>query len=67
MASRYYGVNVGQVKKDVVEGSSSNTTGIELVVDLTKVSADGLSQREILIAIEAIRQYVMNKAKWPPA
>jgi hypothetical protein len=67
MASRYYGVERGQTRKDVVEGSSTNSTGIELVVDLTKVSADGYSQREILLALEYIKEYIQTKAKFPPA
>ncbi len=34
MASRYYGIGKGQNQTQVVEGSSSNSTAMELVVDL---------------------------------
>lgn len=67
MASRYYGIERGQTRKDVLEASSTSSVGVELVVDLAKVSTDGQSQREILIAIEEIKQYIQTKAKFPPA
>lgn len=69
MASRYYGINKGQTKKDVVEGSSTNSTGIELVVDLAAVTATSKGQEEVLQALDYIRAYIMSKklTKWPPA
>lgn len=67
MASRYYGVEKGQTRKDVVEGSSTNSTGIELVVDLTKVTADSTGMNEVLKGLEYIKEFIMSKAKWPPA
>lgn len=67
MASRYYGINKGQRKTDVVEGSSTNSTGIELVVDLAAIAGDGQAKRDILNALEYLKQYIINKAKFPPA
>lgn len=67
MASRYFGVERGQTRKDVVEGASTNSTGIELVVDLTKVTADSTGMNQVLEGIEYIKQYIISKQKWPPA
>ena len=37
MASRFYGVNVGAMQpKDVTEGASTNSTALEVAIDLTK-------------------------------
>ena len=62
MASRYIAVDLGLQEKDVVEGSSTNTKTVELVVDL----ADSPSRQDVVLALEYIKNYVL-KMLWPPA
>lgn len=62
MASRYFGVNQGQQKTSVVQGSGTNSTNVEFVVDL----AAGMSKSEVLQALEYIEGYIVENI-WPPA
>lgn len=62
MASRYFGLNRGQTRTDVVEGSSTGSKTFELAVNL----ADNADRREVLIAMEEIRDYILAGI-WPPA
>ena len=62
MASRYYGINRGQTEFSVVEGSSTGTKDVELVVDLSK----SLTKAEVLEKIEEIKNHIL-KGNWPPA
>lgn len=62
MASRYWGINRGQTEFDIVEGSSTNSTDLELVLDLTK----NLSKSEVLVKLEELENRIV-KSDWPPA
>ena len=55
MASRFYGVNKGGMQpKDVTESASTTSSGVELQIDLTKVT----SKIDALQALEAIENYI---------
>ena len=63
MAQRYYGLDRGEVKKDVTEGSATTaTTDVEVRIDL----AASMSKSEVLLAIESIKQAITEDI-WPPA
>jgi hypothetical protein len=62
MADRIYGIDRGQTEFQVVEGSASPTTGVEVVIDL----AVGLTKAEVLMALECIENHII-KGNWPPA
>lgn len=51
MASRFYGVNVGAMQpKDVAEGAATNSTAVEVQIDLAKTT-DKLQVVQMLTAI----------------
>lgn len=55
MASRFYGTNVGAMQpKDVVEAASTNSTAVEVQVDLTKTT----DKLQVLQQLEAILNYL---------
>lgn len=57
MASRYYGVSVGAMQpKDVTEGASTNSTAVELQIDLTKCT----DKLQAIQALEAIKNYLQT-------
>lgn len=63
MANRYYGLDRGEHKTDVTEGSSSTaTTDVEIRIDL----APGMNRAEVLILIDEIKSYIIEDI-WPPA
>lgn len=62
MASRYYGINKGQTEFAIVEGSSTNSTNIELVVNL----ASSPSREDVILALEKFENYIISHI-WPPA
>jgi len=62
MAKRYWGANQGQTEFQVLESSATNSTQLELVLDL----AGGLSKNDVLILIEEIKNTIV-KDIWPPA
>lgn len=62
MASRYYGINRGQNDFQIVEGSSTNSTNIELVVNL----ASSPSREDVILALEKFENYLISHI-WPPA
>lgn len=75
MATRIYGLSVGDDEFDVTEGVGSATEAdtIELTVDLadTEVNLSGASTRaikkeEVLDALEKFKNYIL-KGDWPPA
>jgi hypothetical protein len=66
MASRYYGVNLGQTKNDVVEGSSSGTKAVEVQIDLTKVDATSKAKMQTIEALNYIIQAITEDQS-PPA
>lgn len=63
MATRLYGVDVGAPTWDVSEGVGSATTaGIEVTLDLAKVS----SKEEALLGLQKIKEHILS-GNWPPA
>lgn len=64
MASRFYGVNVGQMQpKDVAEAASTNSTAVELQVDLSKVT----DKLQVVQCLEAIANYIKTTETNPIA
>lgn len=67
MAERYYGLDLGQTKNNVTEGSSSTATlDVEVRVDLAGVNAAGQGRQDVIIALNNIIQYI-TEDNWPPA
>jgi hypothetical protein len=62
MASRYYGLALGGNAYEVVEGSSSDTTDVEVQVDL----ANSPTREQVIVALTNIINY-MTRDQWPPA
>lgn len=62
MASRFYALDIGGNQTQVVEGSSTGSKTVEVVVDL----ADNATREQVLICIENIRNYILQDS-WPPA
>lgn len=62
MADRIYGLDRGDTEFDVVEGSSSPTKDVEVVVDLEV----NLKKSEVLDQLDMIRNHIL-KGNWPPA
>lgn len=58
MASNFYGVNLDQPLEKVVVATSTNSTDIELRVDLTKI----VSKQQILEAVESIQNALLRFA-----
>lgn len=55
MASRYYGVNVGGMNpKDVTEAASTNSTAVEVQVDLSKTT----DKLQVVQCLEGILNYI---------
>lgn len=62
MAQRYYGLDRGESKNSVTEGSGSTaTTDAEVRVDL----AAGMSRSEVLLALDIIASRIVESI-WPP-
>lgn len=61
MAKTYYGINVGQGIQDVVSGSSTNNTDIEVVVDTT----DARTELDIKKGLDNIMPYIQQKRYTP--
>lgn len=63
MASRYYGIDIGAATEGAVtEDSSTTSKGVEVAVDLTKVT----TREQALLAIEKLEAYI-TRSNWPPA
>lgn len=62
MASRYYGIDRGQTYDDILEDAATNSTDIEVVVDL----AVSLTKAEVLDKLDEIKMHI-TKGNWPPA
>lgn len=57
MAQRYFGLDRGDTENDVTEDSSTTaTTDVEVRVDL----AAGMKVSEILIALDNIKNWIIN-------
>lgn len=78
MATRRYKINPAEFNvngNQIVEevGAATNSKGIELTIDLSTAYkknglgvAVALSKEDILIALEELEQYIINR-QWPPA
>lgn len=63
MATRYYGVNIGgDMVDDVSEAGSTTSRSVELAV---VYDATGANKVQVLKAIEAIMQYIIQDT-YPP-
>lgn len=62
MADRIYGLDRGETEFDIVEGSSSPTKDVEVVVDL----AVSLEKSEVLQALDMVKNHIIA-GDWPPA
>jgi hypothetical protein len=62
MASRFYGIALGANAYEVEEDSSSNTTDIEVAVDLT----NSPTREDVVVGLTNIINYIMRD-QWPPA
>lgn len=64
MATRLYGISLGETSQNVAEGVGSAVAAdtVEITIDL----ADGLSKQEVLIAIDEIKNHIVQGI-WPPA
>lgn len=58
MASNFYGVNLDQPLEKVVVATSTNSTDIELRVDLTKIT----SKQQVFEAVESIQNALLRFA-----
>lgn len=56
MASEYYGLNRGQTEFQIVNGTSTNSTDIEVRVDLTK----GFKKSEVLVKLEELADHILK-------
>lgn len=74
MATRLYGISVGEAANVVTEGAGSAVAAdkVELTVELaTTAVGEGASTRaitkaEVLDCVEKIKQHII-KGNWPPA
>ncbi len=67
MAERFYGLNLGQTKNDVTEGSSSTaTTDVEVRVDLAGFANAGKAKNDVVQMLENIKMSILED-QWPPA
>lgn len=65
MATRRYEINEGEKFSEVTEavGAAVATKTVELTIDL----ADGMDQDSVLIAIDNLKQFIIQESNWPPA
>lgn len=64
MASRYYGVDKGAMQPtDVTEDSSTTSSGLEVAIDLTKIT----SKIDAIQCLEAVKNYLQTKETEPIA
>ena len=64
MAPRFYGIDLGQMTvSSVAEGAATNTKGVEIQVDLAKVT----KRIDILQALEILKQYIISRETDPAA
>lgn len=67
MAQRYYGLNRGETKSDVTEGSSTTATlDVEVRIDLAGIAADGTGRNEVIQMLDNIKMAIQEDS-WPPA
>jgi hypothetical protein len=64
MASRFYAIDLGQMQvSNVTEGASTGSKGVEIQVDLAKVTR----KIDILQALEILKQYIISRETDPAA
>jgi len=64
MASRFYGIDLGGNKPtDVTEGAATGSKGVEIQVDLAKVTR----RTDILLLVEALQHYLITRETDPAA
>jgi hypothetical protein len=64
MASRFYAIDLGgKLMTDVTEGAATGSKGVEIQVDLAKVT----HRTDILIALEVLTQYIITRETDPAA
>lgn len=64
MASRFYGINKGGMQpKDVTEATSTTSSGVEVQIDLTKVT----SKLDAIQMLQAIENYLATTETNPIA
>lgn len=56
MANQYYGLNRGQNEFDITQGTSTQSTDVELRFDLSK----SLTKSEVLMALEKIENQILK-------
>lgn len=69
MATRRYGISVGETEFQVTEavGAAVVADVVELTVDLAGATMNTAAGRErVILALEMIRNHIM-KGNWPPA
>lgn len=74
MATRLYGVSVGEYANAITEGAGSAVAAdkVELTVELATTavgegaSTRGITKAEVLDCIDKIKQHII-KGNWPPA
>jgi hypothetical protein len=67
MAERFYGLNRGETKNNITEGSSSTATlDVEVRVDLAGIASNNQGRNEVLQMLDYIKQAIIED-QWPPA
>ena len=62
MASHFYALDVGESEYQVVDGASTQSKTVEIVVEL----ADNATRDQVLVAIDNIKNYILRDI-YPPA
>mgnify|MGYP003572758074 CR=1 FL=1 len=62
MASRYYGMDRGEIQEDIDEDSSTTSSDVEIVIDLSK----SLTRAEVLEIMDMLKRRILED-DWAPA
>ena len=62
MASRYYGMDRGEIQEDIDEDSSTTSSDVEIVIDLSK----SLTRAEVLENMDMLKRRILED-DWAPA
>lgn len=63
MASRFFGMNAGQGEADVVDGATTNSTDVEISVNLANIA----TKQDLRNALDYIWMYIYKRATSLPA
>ena len=68
MATRIYGLSVGEEQVYVTEGVGSAVAAdtVELTIDLAAIASAGASKHDVLRILERIEEHIIAQ-DWPPA